>query len=341
MMAILFQDGFDLYGAIGEVTRRWAQAHATIFTYSTTSGRFGGGGITCTQDDTYLETPSLGSPQTVIISFAFKCDNNDALGTDRIIEFNNELGVLFSLYWIVGTNTWQARSGITTVLGSFNITRAVWHWISIKLTVSDTVGTIDVELDNVSVLSVSGADTHGNVAGTDTVTSIGLGGQLDISITFDDVIVCDDTGAAPFNDLLTDRRIGTILPNAAGDSSGFTASPAVANYLNVDDTAPDDDTTYVESEVTTTKDLYNMAAVGFSPSTVDAAAILALVSNPDAGVTQCRLKCKSGTTEGTGSAQFATSGYTYLNELFLLNPDTASAWTETTINSMQAGIEIV
>ena len=341
MMAILFQDGFDIYGATSELTRRWAIAGGGI-SYLPTGGRFGGGAAKCVQRGVYLTTPQIGSPQTVILSFAYKSSNGQTDSSDLIIRFDNELGTLFSIYWLVDTNSWQARSGITTVIGTFDARlREVWHWISIKLTVSDTVGTIDVELDNVSVLSVSGADTHGNVGGTDTVTSIGLGAQNAVNQTWDDVIICDDTGSAPFNDLLSDRRIGTILPDSVGDSADFTASPAVGNYLNVDDTTPDDDTTYVESEVTTNLDLYNMEAVGWSPSTVDAATVVALVSNPDAGVTQCKLMCKSGTTEGAGSAQFATSGYTYLSELFLVNPDTASAWTEATINSIQAGIEIV
>jgi hypothetical protein len=336
-MALLFQDSFDLYGAVGELTRRWA-AKAGVVTLSTTAGRFGGGRIQLNDELDSVTTPSLGTPQTVIISYAFKVNDHVSNSTSDILSLFNEVGETSHFDSLTGTNTIRYRRG-TTTLGTFQITRDEWNWISIKITTSNTVGTCDVVLNGTNVLSLSGLDNNGG-AGTDATTEIRFWGHENDTWEIDDVIICDDTGAAPFNDLLSDSRMSISLPDAPGDSAGFTPVPAVSNELNVDDVAPDDDTSYNEAEVAATKDLYNVAAMAYSPSTIDSVSVVALIRNPDSGTTQTKLKVKSGATEGTGAAQLPTSGYTYLEELFLLNPDTAAAWTEGEVNAMQVGMEI-
>jgi len=336
-MTILFMDGMDLYGVTADLSTRYAAVNGTNITYSATSGRFGGGGITVSDDDKYFNAPIAGTPQTAVISFGvFRTTVPSA--ADIVFRANNSGAGNINFRTIAALPDIQIRRGPTTILGSFSLSLNTFHWVSIKIKVANTGGTIDVEVDGVNVFSFTGDTLN---SGTETNNSFDFGGDINQDFTYDDIIITDIAGSAPFNALLADRRIDTILPNATGDSAGFTASPVVDNFLNVDDTAPDGDTTHVEAEVAATKDLYNMASMGFSPSAIDAVNVVALSKNPDAGGTQYKLKVKSGVTEGTGSAITPTTGYQYDDEVFLTNPDTTAAWTESEVNSMQAGMEIV
>lgn len=339
-MTLLFMDGMDLFGATSELTRRYDSVEGTSVAFGAALGRYGGGGIVVSDDDKYFSKSIPGTPQTAVVSFAIFRDSS-AASADVVWKWDTDVsngGLTFK--------TVPASASITvlrgtTELGTFAVGTGEWHWVSMKVKISDSTGTIDVEVDGVSVFSFAGDTLQ---AGTAVSGAFVFGGEQTVDFTYDDIIVTDVAGSAPFNDLLSDRRIDTILPNAVGDSSGFTASPAVDNYLNVDDTAPDDDTTYVEAEASTTKDLYNMASMGFSPGSIDLVNVVALARNPDAGGTQLKLiatEAASGATEATGSAQTPTSGYGYLDEQFLLNPETAAAWTESEVNGIQAGMEIV
>lgn len=339
-MTLLFMDGMDLYGITADLATRYTSVASTSVAYGAAIGRFGGGGIIVSDDDRYITKDITGSPQTCVISFAVFRSTVIGAGADIVWRFDNSAaGGGMACKSITGSDgTLQVTRGTTTVLGTFPLSTNIWHYVSIKWKAANVGGTFDVEVDGVNVFTFSG-DTV--LSGLETCNTVLLGGDRLQDFTYDDLIITDAAGAAPFNDLLSDRRIDTILPDAAGDSSGFTATPSVANFLNVDDVAPDGDTTHNEAEISTTKDLYNMAAMGFTPSSIDGVNVVALAKNPDAGGTQFKLKTKTGVTEGNGSAKTPTSVYLYFDELFLTDPDTAAAWTESGVNGMQAGMEII
>lgn len=335
-MTILAMTGMDLFGVTANLVRFFETIPGANVAYSTTSGRYGGGGITVSDDDFFFGKAIPGSPQTCVVSFAvFR--TGTSVQSDFIWHMDNNIfrgGISFKS--VDSSSAIQVLRG-GAVLGTFVLGTVAWHWVSIKVKLANTGGTVDVEVDGVGVFSFTGDTVSTGIE--ECVTFLWAGGRFE-NFIYDDFIITDVAGAAPFNDLIADRRIDTIQPNATGASADFTAEPVVDNYLNVDEASPDDDTTYVEAETSTDLDLYNMAAMGFSPSSIDVVNVVALVKNPDAGGTQLKLKVKTGTTEGTGAAQSPTSEYLYFAEQFLLDPDTAAAWTESGVNAMQAGYEI-
>ncbi len=339
-MTILFMDGMDLYGATSNLSRRYDIVNSSV-NWGAAFGRFGGGGIQVTADDLYFHKTLVGAPVEIIISFALFRSSTAAGGNDAVFIITNA-GATELISWepSAGSNIIVVNRGgqFGTQLGSFSIGLNEWHWVSMRYKASNTVGTYDIDVDGVNVFSFSGDTVN---SGFQEVNTVKFGADNLQDWTYDDVIITDIAGSSPFNDILTDRRIDTIRPDATGDATDFTASPAVDNYLNVDDVTPDDDTTYVESGVSADKDLYNFGALGFSPGAIDVVNVVGLVRNPDAGTTEFKMKVKSGTTEGDGSSQTPSATYKYLDDNFLVNPDTASAWTESEVNGMQAGQEIV
>jgi energy-converting hydrogenase Eha subunit B len=62
----------------------------------------------------------------------------------------------------------------------------------------------------------------------------------------------------------------------------------------------------------------------------------------DAGTRTLRALLNSSSTEGTGEEQGLTTTYKwYIGGLFTTDPNTAGAWSATTVNALQAGVEIV
>lgn len=330
-MTLLFMDGMDRYGLISEVSRNFDSVGTAILL--TTGGAFGGGAVKFTSNQ-HMEKAVAGTPQTCVVSF--RINRAVPLSTQFFIYIDNSVGgALFKLRQQSGSQVDVYAAG--AVVGTFTLPVGSWEWVSIKVKASNSVGAIDIEVGGVNVFTFAG-DTVS--FGTETCVNVRLGGNaLNGNETYDDIFITDIAGSAPFNDLLPDTRIETLLPDAAGDSALFTATPAVANYLNVDDAAPDDDTTYVESSTLADKDLHNLAAIPFTVATIDVVNVFALAKNPLGGGAALKLLAKENVTEGAGAAQSLASGYGYLNELFLVNPDTAAAWTETQVNAMQAGYE--
>ena len=341
-MALLFMDGFDRYGATSELSRNYNAVAASNVTLLTTGGSFGGGAVKVDDDDKYFEKNISGNPQTCVISFRVFRTGSASAGDKVIIIDNDVTHELFNLQTTSGTSQIEVHRGSFTpsfsvLLGTFTLPVDSWQWVTIKLkSARDGAGSIDIEVQGVNVFSFTGQTARD---GTETCNLVRLGGDISQDWTYDDIIITDIDPGAPFNDLLPDTRIETLLPDAAGDSGQFTATPAVASYLNVDDVAPDDDTTYVESSTLTHKDLHNLAALPITVADIKAVNVFALAKNPLGGGAALKLLTKSGTTEGAGAVQPLGSGYGYINELFLTNPDTSVKWTESEVNAMQAGYE--
>ena len=80
-----------------------------------------------------------------------------------------------------------------------------------------------------------------------------LGGCADVGLRY----VRHGESPAP----VPSRRFLMSLPTSAGADSGWTAVPAVANYLNVDDNPNDGDTTYNKALSANLRDTFNVTDV--------------------------------------------------------------------------------
>lgn len=336
-MTIFFMDGMDVYSATADIIERWDANDGSGITYSSTIGRFGGGGVVIFVDDRYITKVFDAIPE-IVLSFslfrAFAASQND----DVIQIDNGTVDAGISLVSQTGSSSIAVYRGSRltgTNLGTFDFTTNAWHWLSIRYLADDVNGTIDIEVDGVNLFSFVGDTVN---SGLPEIQRVLLGGDNAQNYTYDDVIMTDVSGPAPFNTLLTDRHIDTILPDAAGDDTDWLPTGG-ANFANAQ--TNNNDTSYNESETPGDKDLYNMANMGFSPTVIDAVNVTAVVKNPDGGVTQFKVKVKSGATEGDGPDTQPVSMYKYFDKVFLTNPATASAWTESEVNSAQAGVEII
>lgn len=215
-MAILFTDGFDNYGtATGtNILTRWtsASAPAGVIT-STTPYNYGqahypGGGIT------NATTVSFTGSSTVTIGAAV-----------YVPSFPG--GINYPLFGLLSSATWMMglivdsdggiavsrmsgiSTGTTLVAASTNpgtMKTARWYYIEFSVTISDTVGTVRVDVDGRTVINQTGLDTRNGTP--TTVNLLSLGSNAGAGVYFDDLYISDSiTPLGP-------QRIHTLRPNA-------------------------------------------------------------------------------------------------------------------------------
>jgi hypothetical protein len=232
------------------------------------------------------------------------------------------------------------RGSGTTLLGSTaNLILPLlneWSYVEWKITISDTVGTIIVRVNDVEVLNLSGMDTQATANTRATIAEVGVYSAYVI----DDYYLCDGSGAAPFNDFLGNCRIYTEFP-ISNDTVQWTPSTG-SNFQNVDDPGDiDGDTTTNTSATVGQKDLFGVTGDVPVGVIVKAVELRTTLRKDDAVARTVRPKLKSGVTEANGATRNMTVGYVQYRDTLPVDPTDSAAWTPAKANALKIGYEVV
>ncbi|GAB4565374.1 MAG: hypothetical protein Kow0047_15940 [Anaerolineae bacterium] len=218
-----------------------------------------------------------------------------------------------------------------------------WFHIGVDVKIDASAGWIYVYKDGVLVLNYDGNTATAGAAVNAISFPGGANNGWNLYIYVDDVVIDDTTGeSAPAK--VPDRRFVLLTPNANGDASGWTGSDGnnVDNYQLVDETPPNGDTDYVYAQAAGLQDLYNLTTYTVPNDMVIAAVISLAVARKAAAEDDVQIKplIKAGTTVAAGDPQDLPTSYsTPVWSRWTTNPDTGLAWTQSDIDSLQAGIE--
>ena len=256
-MALLFMDSFDHY-LTADINEKWGSSGVSGASGTIAIGSFGrhsSSGFrwvtgTYNAPQGYLSKSLNIVGNTIIMGFAFNPSAVLSVSTqiaailDNTATLNNALKLNSDLTMAV------TRGAATIGTVSTPLSTGVFTYIECKIFIANSGGTIDVQYNGISVLSLTGLDTL-NISGTSFPTIIfgqhiadaSTNASSGRSFTYDDIYICDATGAAPWNNFLGDVRVDARLPTAAGTTTGWTPSSAL-NYQVVDDINPNDDIDY-------------------------------------------------------------------------------------------------
>jgi hypothetical protein len=153
----------------------------------------------------------------------------------------------------------------------------------------------------------------------------------------DDFYVSDGSGVAPWNAPLGDVEIAPLWTNGAGFSTQWDPSPVVANYLNVDDVIPDEDTTYNYTAVVNDIDLFEMENVDGVVEEILGVQVVSRARRTEEGFAELANQIRhDGVTYDGHEARLQTE-YTYSNiDIYQKAPDDTD-WDVTKVNAIQAG----
>lgn len=235
-----------------------------------------------------------------------------------------------------------------TVLGTSSagaLAAGVVAYLEWKALIHLSAGTVEVRVNGVSLAGVNltGQNTRNTATAQYTSVIVGHfesiintcnGAARDLDV--DDLYVCDGSGAAPWNTFLGDCRVDPRVPTAAGATTGWTPSTG-ANWQNVDDAAPNDDTDYntaASAGVTDTFVVQDAPVVG---ATIYGIQHCLSMKKTDAGVCTVAPVIRHAGVDNVGAALAPGTTYAYGLQIAATNPGTGAAWVEADFNNAEFG----
>lgn len=364
-MALLFLDSFD-HLATSDLLEKWTSVWAggTVAPTIAATGRTANAlqwtaasGIPIAMQSLTLTPQGGASGATAIVGFAFKISSlsgldNGAYGA-AVTIFDGSTAKFG--YRVNTDGTWSCGTGdgpSTYTSSGVPIQNGTWAYVEFKTVLHDTTGSAEIRVNGTTVLSETNIDTVKN--GTASWSSItlfstgytqsGAPNVLTTTIDIDDFYLLDGTeGDAdqPNNDFWGDTSIKYLAPED-DQSVAFDGSDGnqVDNFDLVNDATPDDDTTYVTTDVVDATDLYEFPSIATGATVYGVQAVLS-AKKGEAGSAQVAavFKPSGGSVYEHGSPLGVASDSAYAYFLFPwdVSPATGVAWTESELNGAAFG----
>jgi hypothetical protein len=218
-----------------------------------------------------------------------------------------------------------------------------WFHFEARAIIAAVGGFVEIRINTVPVVQITGANTLGSVGGL--FDSVLLGGWVNnntVDYDIDDFFVNDTTGTYN-NSWLGNVRVKTQLMIANGNQNDFTiggSSPAPTHWQSVLNNILDD-TKYEFSATVGQIDLFTPDPNLNSPL-VHVVQVRMGLRQDDATQREAHAMLRiSGTNYEGVVGQFTNQTYTMYRERFEVNPFTGVAFTGGNVNGLQAGVKVV
>lgn len=213
-----------------------------------------------------------------------------------------------------------------------------WYCLEVHVLTDDSAGIVQVKVDGVDDIDLSGADTQS--AASPGIDRLQFGGDASLNGAFfylDDVAV-NDTSGAENNGWPGRGGIYLAVAEGAGEYSEFTPS-AGGNWECVDEVPSDDDTSYVESDTLGHRDLYTTGGITPVDGTISAVQLCHRAKLADVGIGNLRPLVRHGGVDYVGPDKAVDANYRFIEHILPLAPDGA-AWTVADVNALQIGQQV-
>lgn len=265
-MALLFMDSFDHY-VTADIPKKYASAGGSGSGSVVISPANGRRGSACMRINTigYADTavilapgPAGGTGPTsgalLVFGCAIRLSTLPTSGYFSLVRVydsatnNTQLSFLLGYDGLVKVVR-STGGGQLLAVTTASFPTGVYVSVEIKALIDPINGSVEMKWNGSFVVSVGGINT--SQSGAPRWTGLGLGNTEGngyavsggSNIDLDDLYVMDGSGTPPWNNFIGDCRVDARFPMGPGASSGWAPS-AGANWQNVDDAAPNDDTDY-------------------------------------------------------------------------------------------------
>lgn len=339
MGSVVFLEGFELYKDSGANTGLAGNGYSMGFASQDLlqPGRFGGQCLYINQGGGTEDTRKpIGSALTTFtVGFAFM---QAAGGACNILELISTAAgqYMLSINTTVGGGIdirRGSRSG--TLLGASAggfIVGAAWSYIEMSIVIHATAGTVDIDIDGINALHLTGQNTQNVVSAFDTINfcESSVGGGV---TKYDDLYVRDDlTRFGP-------SRIETLQPVSDVAGSVWTPSTGANDYACVDELAANGDTDYITASTVGDETLFEFADLAGVAATVHAVGIRTNAEKTDGAARAIKHAIKVGATETYSADRALATAYAFQDSIFNTAPD-GTAWDATKVAAIQAGVRI-
>ena len=342
-MAVRWIDGFESYGTQTPdvaLSIKYQRVAINSGQSAFTTGRYAGQGIDWAGNT--FATPTLATHATWVVGFAFR-DRGviDGLQFPIVSIMDGKATQILLRYTKTGTlgKFSIVSNGVQLANGTAQLVQQTWYYLEFKVTIGTSAST-SLKINTVVDMTVSGVSTQ--VTSNATANGVQFGSSNGAGrISIDDLYIVDGSGGSN-NDFLGDMVVETIFPSAAGNNTTWTATPGVANYLNVQEVTSDSDTSYVATSGANNIDTYNFTDLALVTSAVAAVNVNILTRNTDSTNHVLQRACRTASTNYVGSNQtISSTSYQNINDILSNNPATAVPWTVGEVNSAEFGMKFI
>jgi hypothetical protein len=341
-MALLFFDGFDHVGHETMPVPKWGDTY-----YWRTNTNFSRTGAGCLNNylggsSYYAKTKPRVTSGGCVVGAAFYITSLGAAGGPAFLLVME--GSVYHLNLSLNPSGYLELRRGTTVLatGQTLISPNSWFFLELKGIIHATAGTYEVRVDGVvdPGLIATGVNTQNGGTGVwDHAHITSPSGNTYV----DDFYLCDTSGAAPYNTFLGPIRVETLFPQtdavAVGSNVGLVPSTGTDHGALVDENPPNT-TDFNSSALVGAKDTYNY------PPMVNTGTIYAIqpnlyVAKSDSSARQICSVVRMGGVDYDGVPSSLSVTWSYVSQMWMVNPNTLTNWTPADIAAVQAGMKIV
>jgi len=343
-------DGFDFYAAAGDATvntAAWQSAGSVVL--RTTGSRFGGNYMNMGNDSASpgsMNTAQFTNSQTLFVNMnIISSQGHVASGTTQLVGFtlrdttsNIQCGVFLRNGGDFVLTSGAIGSGVLATSSVLMPLANQWAHIQVKIFVHNTTGTVELRINGATSASWSatGLNTRNGTSNfyANVVTIQGSSPSQD---GIDDFYVFNDQSPAPSN---FQGDVHAIQQFPTSDNSiTWTRNTGTNNCLAVDEPRQNGDTDYVATNVVNNTDIYGLAPLSPTPSTIVAVVPRFLARMDDAGPHTVRGSLTSGGTTVNLTDLVCTGSYVYQQATYAQDPNTSAAWTASGLNACLLSIK--
>lgn len=228
------------------------------------------------------------------------------------------------------------NSGILLGTSGTGIAPNSWNHIEARVEVSDTVGTVEVRVNGIVVLSLSNQDTRTGLANLSQVAFASGYGQTTFSQSTNfylkDYIAWDTSGTVN-NSFLGTCAVISLYPDV-DDSFAWTPSTGSTGFNLIDEATPNDSDYISAGDPPPAASEFGLT--NLPPDIVSVKALLPITRSRkiDGGDGNLQAGLK-GTLTDLGANNPITTSFTYRWDVSELSPDTGAAWTPVEVDNVK------
>ena len=237
-----------------------------------------------------------------------------------------------------GDNTnWAGGTLLGETSGPALVANA-WQHVETKMFRSATVGTVEIRVEGVTVLTLTGQNTGasdiGIISHQNSFSSSGVG----LSYYLKDIVYWNGAGTQN-NNFLGSVQVFELL-TTSDVSFNWGASTGSTGYNLLDESPPNDNTDYIYAvDPAPAASIFGLSNLPADVTTVKGLYAVVRSSKTDGGDGNLQVGMVSGVSTGLGSDRPITTAYTYWTDMFEVDPATSAAWTPIAVDASQLQLD--
>lgn len=214
------------------------------------------------------------------------------------------------------------------------MTALAWNHVEVYVSHSSTVGVVEVRVNGVTVISITGANTSNLLASSVVLGNVRTNINIvtSPSIYYDDLTFWDTTGPRN-NTFLGPQKVVLNMLDADTEVADWTVVGAASGRAAISEVPPNADTSYITADLAGATSEFTVQPLDENVVGVTGIYLPTMMRQSQPGVTWVQQGMVTDGAFGAGIDRPITEAYTYWGDVIEVNPSTGLPYTRAQYNS--------